>query len=93
LIPALTKALRFTAARVAEKDFVVISYSMSLSTDGYIAGPDGRFAWAVPSQELHRIHNKRVAAIDAQLLPTGRAAGLPRKVVSGGRYLHGVASD
>jgi dihydrofolate reductase len=46
----------------------VIFYSMSLSADGYIAGPDGSFDWAVPSQELHRFHNERVAAIDAQLL-------------------------
>jgi hypothetical protein len=46
----------------------VIFYSMSLSADGYIAGPDGSFDWAVPSQELHRFHNERVAVIDAQLL-------------------------
>jgi hypothetical protein len=44
----------------------VIFYSMSLSADGYIAGPDGSFDWAVPSQELHRFHNERVAAIDAR---------------------------
>ena len=47
---------------------LVIFYSMSLSADGYIAGPDGSFDWAVPSEELHRFHNERVAAIDAQLL-------------------------
>ena len=41
---------------------------MSLSADGCIAGPDGSFDWAVPSEELHRFHNERVAAIDAQLL-------------------------
>jgi dihydrofolate reductase len=46
----------------------MISYSMSLSADGYIAGPDGSFDWAVPSQELHRFHNERAAATDAQLL-------------------------
>jgi hypothetical protein len=34
-------------------------YSMSVSLDGYIAGPDGRFDWSVPSQELHRFHNER----------------------------------
>ena len=32
-------------------------YSMSVSLDGYIAGPDGRFDWSVPSQELHRFPN------------------------------------
>ena len=36
---------------------------MSLSADGYIAGPDGSFDWAVPSEELHRFHNERVAEI------------------------------
>lgn len=47
---------------------LVITYSMSLSADGYIAGPDGSFDWGRPSEELHRFHNERVAAIDAQLL-------------------------
>jgi len=46
----------------------VITYSMSLSADGYVAGPDGSFDWAVPSEELHRFHNERVGAVDAQLL-------------------------
>ena len=46
----------------------MISYSMGLSADGYIAGPDGSFDWAAPSQELHRFHNERVAATDAHLL-------------------------
>jgi dihydrofolate reductase len=46
----------------------VITYSMSLSADGYVAGPDGSFGWGVPSEELHRFHNERVAAVDAQLL-------------------------
>jgi len=46
---------------------------MSLTADGYIAGPDGSFDWAVPSEELHRFHNERVAAIDVQLL--GRRSG------------------
>ena len=41
---------------------------MSLTADGYIAGPDGSFDWAAPSEELHRFHNERVASIDAQLL-------------------------
>jgi dihydrofolate reductase len=46
----------------------VITYSMSLSADGYVAGPDGSFSWAKPSHELHRFHNERVAAVDAQLM-------------------------
>lgn len=46
----------------------MITYSMTLSADGYVAGPDGSFGFAMPSEELHRFHNERVAAIDAQLL-------------------------
>lgn len=41
---------------------------MGLTADGYVAGSDGSFAWGAPSEELHRFHNERVAAIDAQLL-------------------------
>ena len=41
---------------------------MSLSADGYVAGPDGGIDWTVPSQELHRFHNERTAAIDVHLL-------------------------
>jgi dihydrofolate reductase len=48
--------------------FMMIVYSMSVSADGYINGPDGTFDWAVPSDELHRFHNQRVAHTDAQLL-------------------------
>jgi hypothetical protein len=41
---------------------------MSVSLDGYIAGPDGRFDWSVPSQELHRFHNKRARELGCHLL-------------------------
>ena len=34
---------------VCRRSGLVISYSMSLSADGYIAGPDGSFDWAAPS--------------------------------------------
>ena len=40
---------------------------MSLSADVCVAGPDGSFDWAMPSEELHWFHSERVAAIDAQL--------------------------
>jgi dihydrofolate reductase len=46
----------------------MIVYSMSVSADGYVYGPDGTFDWAAPSDELHRFHNERVAETDAQLL-------------------------
>src|SRR4051794_28461828 len=48
--------------------FMMIVYSMSVSADGYINGPDGTFDWSAPSDELHRFHNQRVAETDVQLL-------------------------
>jgi dihydrofolate reductase len=43
-------------------------YSMSVSLDGYIAGPDGGFDWSMPSQELHRFHNERARELGCHLL-------------------------
>jgi dihydrofolate reductase len=43
-------------------------YSMGVSLDGYIAGPDGDISWGVPSDELHRFHNERVRELGAHLL-------------------------
>lgn len=40
-------------------------YSMGASLDGYIAGPDGKFEWSVPDEELHRFHNLQTAALGA----------------------------
>jgi dihydrofolate reductase len=42
-------------------------YSMTVSLDGFIAGPDGEIDWSAPSDELHRFHNERVREIGAQL--------------------------
>jgi dihydrofolate reductase len=47
---------------------VSMIYSMSVSADGYINGPDGTFDWAAPTDELHRFHNQRMTEIGAQLL-------------------------
>ncbi len=35
-------------------------YSMNVSLDGYIKGPDGSFDWATPDEELHRFHGEQV---------------------------------
>ncbi len=43
-------------------------YSMSVSLDGFIAGPDGEIDWAGPDEELHRFHNQQVREIGAHLL-------------------------
>jgi len=42
-------------------------YSMGVSLDGYIAGPDGRFDWAAPDEELHRFHNEQASELGGQL--------------------------
>ena len=43
-------------------------YSMSVSLDGFIAGPGGEFDWGAPDEELHRFHNRRVAELGGHLL-------------------------
>src|SRR3712207_5059324 len=43
-------------------------YSMQVSLDGFIAGPDGDFSWAAPDEELHRFHNQRVSELGGHLL-------------------------
>lgn len=42
-------------------------YSMSVSLDGFIAGPDGEIDWSPPDEELHRFHNEQVREIGAHL--------------------------
>jgi dihydrofolate reductase len=41
---------------------------MSISLDGYIAGPDGGIDWSAPSDELHRFHNERVRELGTHFL-------------------------
>jgi dihydrofolate reductase len=46
-------------------------WSMAVSLDGFIKGPDGTFDWAVPSEEEHALHNEQVRELSAHLC--GRA--------------------
>ena len=46
-------------------------YSMSVSLDGYIKGPDGTFDWAGPSAGEHRLPHEHVGELSAP--PRGRA--------------------
>jgi dihydrofolate reductase len=43
-------------------------YSMAMSLDGYVAGPDGTFDWAAPDAGLHRFHNEQTRELSAHLL-------------------------
>jgi dihydrofolate reductase len=46
-------------------------YSMGVSLDGFIAGPDGGIAWSAPDEELHRFHNEQTRELGAHLLGRG----------------------
>jgi dihydrofolate reductase len=43
-------------------------YSMGVSLDGFIAGPDGEIDWSAPDEELHRFHNEQVRELGTHLL-------------------------
>jgi dihydrofolate reductase len=42
-------------------------YSMGVSLDGFIAGPDGELDWSAPDEELHRFHNQQMGELSAHL--------------------------
>jgi dihydrofolate reductase len=42
-------------------------YSMGVSLDGFIAGPDGGIDWSAPDEELHRFHNEQTREIGVHL--------------------------
>jgi dihydrofolate reductase len=42
-------------------------YSMGVSLDGFIAGPDGEIDWSAPDEELHRFHNEQTRETGAHL--------------------------
>lgn len=44
-----------------------IVYLMNTSLDGYIEGPDGKFGWSRPDEEVHRFHNKLAGEMGAFL--------------------------
>jgi dihydrofolate reductase len=44
-----------------------VIYSMGVSLDGFIAGPDGEIDWTAPDEELHRFHNQQTREIGAHL--------------------------
>ncbi len=40
---------------------------MNLSLDGFVEGPDGRFAWSMPDEQVHRFYNKLASGMGAFL--------------------------
>ncbi|SDC65699.1 dihydrofolate reductase family protein [Streptomyces prasinopilosus] len=45
-----------------------VTYAMSVSLDGYIVGPDGRFDWTVPDEEVFRFWTDETRKIGVHLL-------------------------
>jgi dihydrofolate reductase len=45
-----------------------VIYSMSVSLDGYIAGPDGSFDWTTPDQEVFRFWIDRTRELAAHVM-------------------------
>jgi dihydrofolate reductase len=45
-----------------------VTYSMSMSLDGYIVGPDGGFAWTAPDEEVFRFATDEVRELGVHLL-------------------------
>ena len=46
-----------------------VIYGMGgVSADGYVVGPDGKFDWSVPDEELHRFHNEQTRALAGHVL-------------------------
>ncbi|MFD7439010.1 dihydrofolate reductase family protein [Streptomyces sp. NPDC059861] len=45
-----------------------VTYSMSVSLDGYIVGPDGGFDWTVPGEEVFRFWIDEIREVGVHLL-------------------------
>jgi dihydrofolate reductase len=46
-------------------------FSMTVSLDGFIAGPGGDISWSEPNEELHRFHNEATRKTGVQLCGRG----------------------
>ncbi|MFI2290288.1 dihydrofolate reductase family protein [Streptomyces niveus] len=45
-----------------------VTYSMSVSLDGYVVGPDGGFDWTAPEEEVFRLATDEVRGLGFHLL-------------------------
>ncbi|TNC18789.1 dihydrofolate reductase [Georgenia sp. 311] len=45
-----------------------VTYSMGMSADGYVVGPDGRFDWAAPDAEIFAFHLEEIRQVGVHLL-------------------------
>ena len=44
-----------------------VIYLMNTSLDGFVEGPDGKFDWTTPDEEIHRFHNQAAQQMGAFL--------------------------
>ncbi len=45
-----------------------VTYSMNVSLDGYIVGPDGDFDWTAPDEEVFRFVTDEIREVGVHLL-------------------------
>ncbi len=45
-----------------------VTYSMGVSLDGYIVGPDGDFGWTAPDEEVFRFVTDEIRGVGAHLM-------------------------
>ncbi|WP_089776011.1 dihydrofolate reductase family protein [Ruania alba] len=45
-----------------------VTYAMGMSLDGYIAGPDGRFDWSAPDDEVFAFCTDQIRAVGTHLM-------------------------
>jgi dihydrofolate reductase len=45
-----------------------VTYSMGVSLDGYIVGPDGGFNWAAPDEEVFRFHIDEIREVGVHIM-------------------------
>jgi dihydrofolate reductase len=45
-----------------------VTYSMGVSLDGYIVGPDGRFDWTAPDEEVFQSHLDEIRGVGVHLM-------------------------
>jgi dihydrofolate reductase len=59
-----------TVETLTEEDFPMrsVTYSMNVSLDGYIVGPDGGFNWTAPDEEVFRSHIEEIREVGVHLL-------------------------
>jgi dihydrofolate reductase len=45
-----------------------VTYAMGVSLDGYVVGPDGRFDWTAPDEEVFRFATDQIREVGVHLL-------------------------